>query len=288
MPERAGPTAADLLRTAARRIAGASPALDARLILGHVLGRDAAWLLAHGAEVVPPGLVMRFETFVQRRAAGEPVAYVVGAAFFYGREFYVTRDVLVPRPETEHLVEAALDEMRARDARPGTRLRVCDVGTGSGAIAITLAAETEDAVVVASDVSETALAVARENAARHGVADRVRFVAGDLATPLGPLGPYDCVVANLPYVPSAVVPRPPDPVGFEPRVALDGGEDGLALYRRLLVELPSLMTAGGSAFLEAAPGTIERLAALAESTIGAHVEIGEDYAGNQRWISVSL
>jgi release factor glutamine methyltransferase len=197
-------------------------------------------------------------------------------------------DVLVPRPETELLVEAALDDLRARMACGVRNPRACDVGTGSGAIGVTLAAESPELSVVLSEVSSGALAVARGNAERLGVLSRVECVEGDLAEPLVPLGPYDCVVANLPYIPSAEVPAAPNPVGFEPRVALDGGTDGLVLYRRLLRALPHLLAPGGSAFLEAAPGTLEPLAALAEALPGAHVEIGEDYAGLERWVTLTL
>jgi release factor glutamine methyltransferase len=283
-------TLADALRSCTRALDASSdsPQADARLLLAHALGCDSAWLIAHEREAIDGAARARLDALVARRATGEPIAYVLGSAWFYGREFVVTRDVLVPRPETEHLVEAVLDDLRAGDTHPAGRLRVCDVGTGSGAIALTVAAENPGIEVVASDASEPALAVARLNAARLGVEERVRFVAGDLAAPLEPLGPYDCLVANLPYVPSRAVPAPPDPVGFEPRFALDGGEDGLALYRRLLEGLARLLAPGGSAFLEAAPGTIERLAVLAESLLGAHVEIGEDYAGKERWVSVTL
>lgn len=268
--------------------AGDAPGIDARRILAHVLDRDAAWLIAHSGDRLPADALARLHALVARRAAGEPLAYVVGSAWFYGREFLVSPDVLVPRPETEHIVEAALADLRARHGHSVRRLRACDVGTGSGAIALTLAAEFPGLEVVASDVSEPALSVARRNAVRLELEARVHFVRGDLAAPIAPLGPYDCVVANLPYVPSVDVPVMPDPVGFEPRIALDGGEDGLALYRRLLVGLPRMLAPGGSAFLEAAPGTIERLAVLAETALAAHVEIGEDYAGKERWVSVTL
>jgi release factor glutamine methyltransferase len=283
-------TVADALRSCARSLRGSSesPLADARRLLVHALGRDPAWLIAHARDAIDGAAHAGLNALVARRAAGEPIAYVLGSAWFYGREFAVTPDVLVPRPETEHLVDAALDDLRAQRARAAVRgLHVCDVGTGCGAIALTLAAEDPSLAVVASDVSEAALAVARRNAELLGIAGRVRFVQGDLAEPLAPLGPFDCVVANLPYIPSAAVPSPPDPVGFEPRLALDGGDDGLALYRRLLFGLRRLVTPGGSAFLEAAPGTIERLAVLAESMLGAHVEIGEDYAGKERWLSVT-
>jgi release factor glutamine methyltransferase len=276
-------------RDARRAIGGESPALDARRLLGHVLGRDTAWLLAHDDERVCERDRRRFEALVARRAGGEPVSYIVGSAWFYGRAFAVTVDVLVPRPETELLVEAALDDIRSRRAQAARPLRVCDVGTGCGAIALTLAAEEPALEVVASDVSAAALEVAARNATSLGVAGRVRFVLGDLAAPLLGLAPFDCLVANLPYVPSGAVPERPDPVGFEPRLAIDGGKDGLALYRRLIDRLPLMLGPAAVAMLEAAPGTVGPLAALAQRSLPrSHIEIGEDYAGLERWVSITV
>ena len=278
------------LSDAAKRLrTSQTPSLDARLLLAHVLQRDAAWLVAHRDGELEAGELERFAAAVARRAAGEPLAYVVGEAWFFGRPFVVTPDVLVPRPETENVVAAALDDLRARARRTRTGVRACDVGTGSGAIALTLAAEMPALDVVACDASEAALRVAGTNARRLGLATRVQFVGGDLEAPLVDHGPYDCVVANLPYVPSAQVPVRPDPVGFEPRLAVDGGADGLDLYRRLAAALPRLLTPQGSAFFEAAPPTIDALAACVMAALpGAHVEIGEDAAGLDRWVAVSL
>lgn len=201
---------------------------DAQILLGEVLQADRAWLLAHGAEELDTSLNEIFGVLIGERIRGVPVAYLTHKAGFYGREFYVDEHVLVPRPESEHVVEAVLDEVRSRLADGAREVRVCDVGTGSGALAVTLAAECERARVVASDISEAALWVARRNAGTHGVADRMTFVQGDLGEPLVACGPFDCIVANLPYVPTERVPQQPDPVGYEPLVALDGGPDGLA------------------------------------------------------------
>jgi release factor glutamine methyltransferase len=264
----------------------ASPHLEARLLVARGLDVDGAWLLAHADAAVCPDAWRAIDAFVCRRTAGEPIAYLLGEAWFFGRRFETTEAVLVPRPETELVVEAALDDLRTRARGRGT-LRACDVGTGSGAIAVTLAAEMERVHVVASDVSRAALAVADRNVRRFSLGARVRLVHGDLAQPLLPLGPFDCIVANLPYVPTGDVPRRPDPVGYEPRVAVDGGADGLALYRRLVRDLEAIAAPGATAFLEAAPGTIGPLAELVCRTLPrAHVEIGEDYAGLERWVSV--
>jgi release factor glutamine methyltransferase len=253
-------------------------------LLQAVCGIETAEVVAHPERIVTPGERARFQAFVERRAAGEPVAYIVGRAGFYGREFLVDRRVLIPRPETEHVVEAALQFARTL---PGTRPSVADVGTGSGAIAITLAAEDGTLEVVASDISADALAVARANAQALGVAGRVRLVCGDLLAPLGAFAPYDIVVANLPYVPTGSLPVAPHPVGYEPRVALDGGADGLALYRRLLADLDTVLKPRGGVFLEAAPGTIEVLAQLARDSFpDAAIEIGVDYAGLERYLAI--
>jgi release factor glutamine methyltransferase len=198
----------------------------------------------------------------------------------------VTRDVLVPRPETEHVVEAALDDLRARRRR---NLRVVDVGTGSGAIGVTLACELPELSVIATEISAPALAVARRNARRHAVEERLSFLQGDLLEPLGPNAAIDCIVANLPYVPSADVPAVPNPVAHEPLVAVDGGPDGLDPYRRLLAQLSAVAVPGASVFLEAAPPTIWRLAELVERALpSAHIEIVDDYAGLDRFLAISL
>ncbi len=275
------------------RAVSASPQREAELLLAAVLTCDRAMLVAHPERKLAAGDATRFERLVTRRAHGEPVAYLVGEAGFYGRTFAVTPDVLIPRPETELVIEAALADLRSRARAGRVRrspkrvLRVCDVGTGSGAIAITLALEVPDAEVWATDLSAAALALARRNAKHLGAS--VRFRRGDRLAPLRTRGPFDCIVANLPYVPSDAIPQKPDPVGFEPVLAVDGGPDGLALYRRLLAQLPEVAAPGASGFLEAAPPT---LAALAELVAGAlptaHLEIGEDYAQLERYLSLAL
>ncbi len=262
---------------------------DAQILLGEVLQADRAWLLAHGNEELDRNLSEIFGVLIGERMRGVPVAYLTHKAGFFGREFYVDEHVLVPRPESEHLIEAALDDVRARLAEGAREVRICDIGTGSGALAVTLAAECERARVFAADVSEDALWVARRNAGTHGVAERVTFVRGDLGEPLVEFGPFDCVIANLPYVPSAAVPRQPDPVGFEPLLALDGGADGLDLYRRLLTQLPRLAAPRASLWFEAAPATLDPLSALVEAACPeAYIEVGEDYAGCERFLSIQL
>jgi release factor glutamine methyltransferase len=209
-----------------------------------------------------------------------PVAYLLGRAGFFGREFLVNENVLVPRPETEHVVDEAL---RFIGERP---LRVLDVGTGCGAIACTIAAETQ-ASVWGTDISPGAVAIAKENARRLGVADRARFYAGDLTEPVGAQR-FDLVVANLPYVPTAAISRKPAPVAYEPREALDGGPDGLALYRRLFDTVAPVVNPNALILLEAAPPTMAGLVALAKSALPhSVVAVGRDYAGLDRYLAIS-
>jgi len=274
---------------AAAEAVRASARADAQILLGEVLQLDGAQILAHGDEELDADLLDVFGLLLGERMRGVPVAYLTHKAGFYGREFYVDETVLVPRPESENVVEAVLADLRARLAS-GARPSILDVGTGSGALAITLAAELPEVTVCAVDLSEAALAIARRNARELGVGERVTFVASDLTTELTPsAGPFDCIVANLPYVPSADVPVPPNPVGFEPAAALDGGEDGLGVYRRLLSELPHLVAPGASLYFEGAPPVIYPLAGLAKAAFGgAQIRVGEDYAGLERFVAVTL
>jgi release factor glutamine methyltransferase len=273
-----------MLQEAAARfgVMSSSSSLDARLLMEHAAQRDHMHFLTHGAEQVDSVTRERFLACVERRVAGEPIAYITGRVGFYGRAFVVTPDVLVPRPETEHLVEAVLEELKMRRENG---LRIADIGTGSGALAVTLACELPHHAVYATEVSSAALSVARQNAERLGA--RVVFLEGDLAAPLSAFAPFSCVVANLPYIKSVEMPRLPLSVRYEPRVALDGGADGLQLYGRLAAQLSSLLTRDASLFFEAAPDTIDPLAALVEDLFPqAHVEIGVDYAGLERYVGV--
>jgi release factor glutamine methyltransferase len=272
-------SARDLLETARRRLAEAGverPAREAALLLRTLLGMSDAALLAHDREAVPAAVAARFAERIARRAAGVPAAYLLGEREFYGRPFEVDDRVLVPRPETERLVEIAL-------ALPlPERARVIDVGCGSGCLAVTLAAERPEWRLVASDLSPAALAVARRNALRHGVAERVAFVATDLLAALrAPV--FDLVVANPPYVAAeeragaaAEVAR------HEPHAALFAGEEGLALSRRLLGELAALRPGAWFA-CEHGAGQRHALAAFAERAGGWRLHSAhDDLAGHDR------
>ncbi len=279
-------TVADALRAASAELeaVGGTGRLDATLLLEHATGATRETFLTGGARALSASEAAAFRDGVAQRLRGVPIAYIVGNAGFYGRTFAVDERVLIPRPETEHVVEAAIADARGRGAR-----RIADIGTGSGAIAISLAAELPDAWVFGSDVSREAIRLARHNAAKNNVFQSCTFVHGDLAAPLVRFAPLDTIVANLPYIPTAEIPRSPDPVSYEPLVALDGGGDGLDLYRRLIAQVPVVAAPDASVFFEAAPGTIEPLAALVEAAFPtAYLEIGEDYAGLERFVQFTL
>lgn len=225
------------------------PEREARVFLARFLGKDEAFVLAHPELTVSEALVARFREAVARRERGEPFHLIVGSCPFFGREFAVARGVLIPRPETELLVTAVLGLPLPH------RPRVLDVGTGSGTLAITLKLEIPHAQVMASDVSLPALSLARCNASQHKAA--VGFVLGHLATPWR--GPFDLVVANLPYLPETMRHRLPPELSFEDPQALFGGEDGLALVQPLVQDLPRVLAPGGFAALELGEGQAFRL-----------------------------
>lgn len=251
-------TVADLLELAASRLStrpgGPSPRAEGRFLLARLLGRDESWLLAHGDAAVSAEEAARYHAWVERRAAGEPAHYIVGTCPFWGREFVVTPAALIPRPETELIVQFLLASPPPRGAR------ILDVGTGSGCLAVTLALELPGSPVVATDRSLPALALARHNARRHTAP--LHLVLADLGGPLA--GGWGVVTANLPYIPTAALATlPPEVRYFEPPVALDGGADGLAVVLALLDDLPRLLAAGGTALVELGEGQADRAAAHA-------------------------
>lgn len=224
--------------------------LDAETLLLHVLrktepGRNRAWLMVHSDDAVMPAFAAELKNLVEKRLAGEPIQYITGETEFYGLCFQVTRDVLVPRRETEHLVEWVLT-LAGHFAHP----RIVDIGTGSGAIAVALAVNLRNAFITATDMSESALAVARENAACNGVADRIGFLQGDLFAPVAGER-FDIVVSNPPYVSTADRESLSVEVReFEPALALFAGEDGLDVYRRLIPAAYGVLVPGGFIALE--------------------------------------
>jgi release factor glutamine methyltransferase len=281
-----------------REAGSESARLDAELLLGHILGLGRAGLMAHPEVAVSAAQAARFTELLDRRAAGEPVAYIRGLKEFYGLAFSVDPRALIPRPETELLVELALDWLgrrltgapRPAGAQP---LAAWDVGTGSGAVAISLAVECRrrgfaaDVRLRATDASADALRLAMENAVSHGVADTIEFAQADLLALPG-AGQADLVAANLPYIPSAVLPALPIAASFEPRLALDGGPDGLGLVRRLLDELPAASAKGAVALLEIGADQADALAAEVSRRLpGWVMAIHADLAGLPRVAELS-
>ena len=257
-----------------------TPGLDAQLLLCQVTQRDRAWLLAHPEAPLETAQEVAYSDALQRCLAGEALPYVLGWWEFFGRRFGVNRSVLIPRPETELLIEHALEYL-AGHADCDLAL---DVGTGSGCIAVTLAAKVPYLELVATDIDSAALATARANALRHGVEERIRFVRADLAASLA--GPFALVCANLPYVPGqgldelAVAQR-------EPRRALDGGAQGLALIRTLLAQLPHLLAPVGRALLEIDVSHGDQvLAAVRQALPSAEAQILPDLAGKDRLLVI--
>lgn len=279
-------TVRDALAWAAPMLSAAdvpSPRLDAEILLAHVLGWKRARLYAFPEFELTEAQREAFLAFVERRRRHEPVPYIVGHREFYGLDFVVDRRVLIPRPETELLVERAL----ASAASLGTReLILADIGTGSGIVAISLAVHLPDATVYATDVSAEALEVAAVNATRHGVSERVHLLAGNLLDPLPE--PVHIIVTNLPYISTARVDSlASDVVDYEPRVALDGGTDGLQHVCNLLAQAGRWLLPGGVIWLEVGAYQGQKVVALAQQYFPtAQVELFQDYAGLDRDVRI--
>jgi len=248
------------------------PRLEAELLLGSILGRERAWLLAHAEEAIESPGVRAARAVFARRREGEPVSHITGWREFYGVALRVTPEVLIPRPETELLVELALE--RISPDEPG---RVLELGTGSGAIAIALANERPGLAIVATDVSETALALARRNARDHGA--EIDFVLSDWFEALGP-AQFDLIVSNPPYVPAEDAHLEREDLRFEPRLALVGGDDdGLACIRKIAARARIRLRAGGSLLMEHGYDQGERCVELLRALGYAGVADSHDLAG---------
>jgi release factor glutamine methyltransferase len=254
----------------------ASSRADAEVILAHALGLQRVMLYARHDQPLKKEELDQIRALVARRGKGEPVAYLVGEREFWSLPFKVTPAVLIPRPDTEVLVEVALDRARAIGAK-----RIVDVGTGSGCIAIAIAAELPSAELIAIDTSEDAIALAKENAARHGLAERVRLEKSDLLSMV--VGPIDLVAANLPYIPESELEGLMREVrDHEPRSALVPGRDGLSLIRRLIGEAKEKLRPGGAIVLEGGHDQLGSIAALLEESGYEAISVRRDYAGHER------
>lgn len=257
-----------------------SPRLTADLLLAHCLGVPRIQLYTDPDLPLSPEERDLFKSLIRRRAAREPVAYITGAREFYGLTYRVNPDVLIPRPDTEHLVAAVLAVLPAVD--PAAPLRVLDLGTGSGAIAVTLAHERPGHCYVATDRSPAALRVAAENARTHGVADAVVFCCGNWTAPLA--GPaFHIIVSNPPYIgDDEWADLAPEVSDFEPRHALGAGPDGLDAYRAILADAPRCLFPGGQLFLEIGHRQRRAVSALAEARGFGAIRCLRDYAGHDR------
>lgn len=258
------------------------PELEAQLLLAHASGLGRAQLFARSGEPLAGAALRRYEELLGARARRVPFAYLTGAREFWSLDLAVTPAVLIPRPETETLVEAAL-------ARVGSGVKLLDVGTGSGAVVIALAREVGAGSWWATDCSAAALRVARANAEAHGCAGRVSFACGDLFAPLaGHEGSFDCVVSNPPYIPTGdLAGLQPEVREHEPRLALDGGPDGLGVISRLLEEAPRFLRPGGWLLLEVGAGQAGavRGRALAGGAYDA-AAVHRDLAGIERVVAL--
>lgn len=251
-------------------------AFDSEMLARHVLSWDRARLIAHGREPAPDGFEAAFDRAVARRAHREPVAQILGSREFWGLEFEVTPDVLIPRPETELIVEEAARVARERRCRTAV-----EVGTGSGCIAVACALEIPGLHVTAVDSSERAVEVARRNAVRHGVSDRVSVRRGDLLE--GIAGPVDLILSNPPYVPDRdAATLQPEVVQFEPAAALFAGDDGLAVIRRLLADAGTRLAADGTLIFEFGAGQAEMIRTMAHETGWNLVRMRDDLQGIPR------
>ena len=260
-----------------------SPRLDAECLLAFLLGRDRLHLYAAAEERMPPPVFELYQALLGRRQAREPLAYLTRTKEFWSLSFAVTPAVLIPRPETETLVETALARLGELQVPV-----IADIGTGSGAIAVAVAKALPDSRLYATEISSRALDVARENAARHGVLERITFVHGDLVEPLLCLGlahHCDLMVSNPPYVATRELAGLPAEVRYEPLEALDGGSDGLDVHRRLINGASTLLRPGGWLALEMAPGqgpSLSRL--LQEQGAFGDIEVTPDLSGRERVI----
>ncbi|CAG1015594.1 Release factor glutamine methyltransferase [Anaerolineales bacterium] len=274
----------DLLTAAIRRIEPHSetPQLDAQVLLAHVTGKNRAWVVAHPEFEMDAG---RVEPLLKKLEKGEPLPYVVGKWEFFGLEFDLTNDVLIPRPETELLVEKAIAWLKAH---PGKR-SVVDIGTGSGAIAIAIAKHVSDARILATDISPDALQVARRNAEKSHVQDRIEFVECDLLPMLNvERSTFNVICSNLPYIPTETLRSLPI-FEREPTLALDGGTDGLDIYRRLFKLAPERLAPQGIMLLEIEASLGMQILSLAyDSFSEVKIHLHKDLAGLDRLLEITL
>jgi release factor glutamine methyltransferase len=265
--------------------------LAAELLLLHVLGRDRTWIYAHPEEEVSAADDERFFALIARRAAGQPTQHLTGKQEFWGLEFEVSPDVLIPRPETEHVIEVALDRLAVRELRAGRKqtltgkgLQIADVGTGSGCIAIALAKELPGSTIFATDISSAALAVGRRNAMRHNVANQVQFLEGNLLDIVATQ--FDLIASNPPYVGRREAETLMREVrDHEPQIALYGGEEGYEFYADLIAQAAAHLKPGGLLILELGHNSLPAVQPLLDVPMWTNVGVTNDLAGIPRVIA---
>jgi release factor glutamine methyltransferase len=271
----------------------ASFTLAAELLLLHVSGKDRAWIYTHPEEILPDATAEAYFALIARRSSGIPTQHLTGKQEFWGLEFGVTPDVLIPRPETEHLIEVALDRLAVREIRAGRPPRLngenvtlVDIGTGSGCIAITLAKELSAATVHATDISTAALAIARRNASRLGTAERIQFLESNFLEAFDESELFDLVISNPPYVGLREAAALPVEVrDHEPRIALFGGEEGYELYGSIIPQAAEHLKPGGLLILELGYNSLPAVEPLLDRSDWINVGITKDLAGIPRVIS---
>jgi release factor glutamine methyltransferase len=264
-----------------------TPGLDAQVLLARLLDRPRSWVLAHPEAPMTRSQEIVLQAQVTRLEGGEPLPYILGLWEFFGLEFDVTPDVLIPRPETELLVERAIAWLR-KSERAGRVLRVMDMGTGSGCIAISMAVNVPGIIITATDISPAALKVARGNAEKMHVSDRINFLEADLFPNSLMQDPFSLIVANPPYIPTKTLQKILV-YGREPTLALDGSVDGLKLIRRILREAPERLLPGGSLLMEIEASEGPAVYSLATGAFPkAQILLSKDLAGRDRLLEVQL
>jgi release factor glutamine methyltransferase len=261
------------------------PTLDAQLLLAHLMNRSRSWILTHPEAFLSSEQVIDLEKNVSRLQEGEPLPYILGVWEFFSMEFEVSPDVLIPRPETELLIERALSWLRKLRERK-EELRVLDVGTGSGCIPIALAVNSTGIKLTATEISPAALKVARKNAERMGVSDRITYIEADLFPNLPNPDRYSLITANLPYIPTKTLLKLPVN-GYEPTLALDGGSDGLVIIRRFLEKAPGWLLPGGLLLVEIDASEGSAVLEIASKVFpNARDKLYKDLAGHDRLLEV--
>ncbi len=256
-----------------------SPRLEAELLMGHILGLERIHLYVQFDRPLEEKELEEMRQLIRRRLQGEPLAYILGEKEFMSLPFYVDSRVLIPRPETEHLVEKALD-LFSGDGE----VTLVDLGAGSGAIAVSLAYYLPRSSVLALDINPEILEIARKNALRNGVEGRIRFILGDLLEPIREEGPVDGILSNPPYIPTAQLEEVSPEVKAQPRGALDGGSDGLRYYHRIAREAYPLLRQGGYLGLEVGAGQDEAVGSILQDQGFIDVNVEKDYSGHKRCV----